>query len=125
MYANIFPMRTKAKHSTSKSRTPARATRRTTAARKSFALVRIDKNLKREADALFTNLGFDTQTAINVFLTQALSEQGLPFKVKRSTPNAETMEAMAEVEEMKRAPHLYKGYNDVDEMMREILADEI
>lgn len=36
-------------------------------------------------------------------------------------PNAETLEAMAEVEEMKKTPSLYKGYTDIDEMMKEIL----
>ncbi len=36
-------------------------------------------------------------------------------------PNAETLEAIAEVQEMKKNPHLYKSYDDVDEMMRDIL----
>ncbi len=36
-------------------------------------------------------------------------------------PNAETIAAIKEVEEMKKNPHLYKGYDDVDEMMRDIL----
>ncbi len=36
-------------------------------------------------------------------------------------PNAETLKAIEEVEEMKKNPHLYKSYNDVDEMMRDIL----
>ncbi len=38
------------------------------------------------------------------------------------TLNSETLEAMAEVEEMKRNPSLYKGYTDVDEMMKELLS---
>ncbi len=36
-------------------------------------------------------------------------------------PNEETLEAFEEVEEMKKNPEKYKGYSDVDEMMRDIL----
>jgi len=35
--------------------------------------------------------------------------------------NAETLAAIEEVQEMKRNPHLYKSYTDVDEMFKEIL----
>uniref|UniRef100_UPI00351D6AB1 hypothetical protein n=1 Tax=Butyrivibrio fibrisolvens TaxID=831 RepID=UPI00351D6AB1 len=34
------------------------------------------------------------------------------------TPNAETIEAIKEVEQMKSNPSIGKAYNDVDEMMR-------
>jgi hypothetical protein len=37
-------------------------------------------------------------------------------------PNQETLEAIAEVQEMKRNPSLGKPYTDIDEMMRELLA---
>ena len=37
-------------------------------------------------------------------------------------PNDETLEALAEVEEMKKNPDKFKGYTDVDEMMKELLA---
>lgn len=41
--------------------------------------------------------------------------------IQYETPNAETIAAIQEVEEMKKNPSLYKGYNDVDEMMRDLL----
>ena len=41
------------------------------------------------------------------------------------TTNAETMAAIREVEEMKRNPSLYKGYTDVDEMMRNLLKNDV
>ena len=41
--------------------------------------------------------------------------------IKYETPNAETIAAFQEVEEMKKNPSLYKGYTDVDEMMRDLL----
>lgn len=37
-------------------------------------------------------------------------------------PNAETVEALNEVKDMKQHPENYKGYDDVDEMFKELLA---
>ena len=37
-------------------------------------------------------------------------------------PNAETAEALDEVKDMKQHPENYKGYDDVDEMFKELLA---
>ena len=42
--------------------------------------------------------------------------------IQYETPNAETIAAIQEVEEMKKNPSLYKGYTDVDEMMKELLS---
>ena len=36
-------------------------------------------------------------------------------------PNEESIEAIQEVEKMKADPQAYKGYDDVDEMMIELL----
>ncbi len=41
--------------------------------------------------------------------------------IRYETPNNETIAAIKEVEEMKKNPELYKGYDDVDEMMKDIL----
>lgn len=37
-------------------------------------------------------------------------------------PNEDTLEAFSEVEEMKKNPDKFKGYTDVDEMMKDLLA---
>ena len=37
-------------------------------------------------------------------------------------PNEETYEAISEVEDMKRHPEKYKGYDDVDVMFKELLS---
>ncbi len=36
-------------------------------------------------------------------------------------PNAETIAAMEEVDEMKKHPELYQGYTDIDDMMEDLL----
>lgn len=83
--------------------------------------VRVDENLKKQASELFADLGLDMSTAVNMFLRQAVMKDGLPFDVVREVPNADTLAAMAEVEEMKKHPEKYKSYTDVDEMFRELL----
>jgi len=37
-------------------------------------------------------------------------------------PNAETLEAFREADEIMKDPSRYKGYTDVDEMFRELLS---
>lgn len=46
--------------------------------------IRVDDDLKRKSDALFKDLGTDTTTAIRMFLTQAVANNGFPFEIKRS-----------------------------------------
>ena len=46
--------------------------------------LRIDKTLKKDAETLFETLGINMTTAINIFLKQAVREQGIPFKISAS-----------------------------------------
>ena len=43
--------------------------------------IRMDEELKKEADALFDALGMSLTTAINVFVRQAVREGRIPFEV--------------------------------------------
>ena len=45
--------------------------------------VRVDEELKRKSDDLFKDLGTDTTSAIRMFLTQAVANNGFPFEIKR------------------------------------------
>ncbi|MEE3380975.1 MAG: type II toxin-antitoxin system RelB/DinJ family antitoxin [Succiniclasticum sp.] len=83
--------------------------------------IKVDAALKKEAQELFSALGMDMTTAVNIFLRQAVREQGIPFHVTRIVPNQDTLDALAEVKEMKRHPENYKGYQDVDEMMKDLV----
>ncbi len=83
--------------------------------------LRIDENLKKQADELFSDLGFTFNSATTVFLRQAVREQQIPFIIRREVPNAATLAALKEVEDMKKNPSKYRSYSDVDEMMEDIL----
>jgi DNA-damage-inducible protein J len=43
--------------------------------------IRIDDDLKEQAERLFAELGMNISTAFNVFVRQAVREGGLPFAV--------------------------------------------
>ncbi len=43
--------------------------------------IRIEKELKEEAEQLFSSLGMNLTTAINVFLRQAVRNNGIPFDI--------------------------------------------
>lgn len=42
--------------------------------------VRVDKDIKKQAEVLFNDLGLNLSSAINMFLHQAIADQGIPFK---------------------------------------------
>lgn len=83
--------------------------------------IRMDEELKKQAEDLFSDLGLSITTAFIAFTKQAIREQRIPFILSRNVPNADTIAAIDEVEKMKLNPQDYKGYTDVDEMMRELL----
>ncbi len=60
--------------------------------------VRVDDELKSKSDKLFKDLGTDTTTAIRIFLTQAIANNGFPFEIKKNTIDIEPYVAMTEDE---------------------------
>lgn len=85
--------------------------------------IKIEAELKKEAQELFESFGLNLSTAVNMFLRQAVREQAIPFRIGAREPNEETIEALDEVRRMKRNPNLGKSYTDVDKMMEDLLAD--
>ena len=61
--------------------------------------IRMDADLKAQADALFNELGMNLTTAFNIFVRQSLREGGIPFEVKLEQPNKETIAAMLEFDQ--------------------------
>ena len=84
--------------------------------------IRMDDNLKKQAEDLFNDWGMNLTTAFTIFLKQASKEQGIPFESTREIPNSETISAINEVQQMKHNPSLGKAYTDLDKMMEELLA---
>ena len=47
--------------------------------------IRIDDEIKKEAETLFDKLGMSISGAINVFFRQAIREQAIPFSIRAAT----------------------------------------
>ena len=85
--------------------------------------VRVDSALKKEAEDLFNDLGLNMSSAITMFLRSAINHDGIPFEIKRPTPNADTKSTLAEYEEMRKNPGSYKRYDSFDDVLNEVFTD--
>lgn len=47
--------------------------------------IRIDDNLKKSADMLFSEMGMNMTTAITIFVRQAVRQGGIPFEITVNT----------------------------------------
>jgi len=54
--------------------------------------IRVESEVKNKAQAVFADLGLDMTTAINLFLRQAIRQNGIPFRLS------------AEKEQVKKGP---------------------
>ena len=85
--------------------------------------IRIDSTVKEEATALFSELGMDMSSAVNIFLRQCILRGGLPFPVELPKYNQETLEAMAEARKISRDPDV-KGYTSMADLKAALEADD-
>ena len=83
--------------------------------------VRIDANLKKEAERIFKELGLNMSTALTVFLRQTVRSNGIPFDMRLDVPNAETLAAINDVN-LRR--NLSKPYTSVKELIEDLDADD-
>ena len=81
--------------------------------------IRMDADLKSQADALFGELGMNMSTAFNIFVRQAVREGRIPFEISLNQPNRETIAAMLEAERIAKDPSV-KGYTDMDALFAEL-----
>lgn len=81
--------------------------------------IRMDKDLKEQAESLFAELGMNMTTAFNVFLRQSVRQGKIPFEISLSTPNAVTRAAIQEIEDMKSGK-LPKHPQSVEDLFKEL-----
>lgn len=79
--------------------------------------IRIDPDIKEQAEQLFSQFGITITDAINIFLHQSLNFGGIPFELKTDKPNAVTLAAMKEADEIAKSG---QGFDDVEDMLKEL-----
>ena len=80
--------------------------------------IRMDSEVKKNAERIFGELGINMTTAINIFLRQAIRENGIPFELKIDKPNKETVEAINEGEKIIESGK--SRFNSADEMFADL-----
>lgn len=81
--------------------------------------IRIDKELKEQAEQLFSELGMNMTTAFNIFVRQAVRQGKIPFEISLNIPNAETIAAIEEANKISRDPKA-KRYSSFEELVAEV-----
>lgn len=57
--------------------------------------------------------------ALTIFLKQSIREQKVPFTISRHIPNEDTLEAIAEIQKLKKIPYK-KTYSSFSEILKEV-----
>ena len=77
--------------------------------------IRTDKEIKEQADKIFSELGLNMTTAINIFLRTTIRENGIPFPLKLEATNDTTIAAIEEGRRIASDPSV-KGYLNMEDL---------
>lgn len=86
--------------------------------------IRIDPEVKAEVEAIYSQYGMTLTEAINIFLYQSRNIGGLPFDLRPKIPNAETLAAMKEANDISKGAVPSKSYKNARELFDELDAEE-
>ena len=79
--------------------------------------IRLDSEIKEQAQQVFNHLGMDMTTAINIFLRQAIQYQGLPFDV-RLDENQKLLQVVMDVDQNRNMSQSFESVSDLMEDLR-------
>ena len=78
--------------------------------------MRVDPEIKADAESIFSSLGMTLTEAINVFLHKSVMEGGLPFDVRQPRYNAQTEAAMREARDIMSGTIAAESYDSAAAM---------
>ena len=81
--------------------------------------IRMERELKEQAETLFSELGMNMTTALNIFVRQSVRQGKIPFEISLNRPNPETLAALREIEDMK-AGKIPKQSSSVADFVKEM-----
>ena len=85
--------------------------------------IRTDAEVKKNAEAVFEQLGINMTTAVNMFLRQAIRTGGIPFELKVDMPNSVTAAAIEEGRKIANDKSI-NGYRSIKDL-KAALEDEV
>ena len=82
--------------------------------------IRMDAELKKQADAMLSDMGLNMTTAMNMFLRQVVRQGRIPFEIATDIPNAETIAAIKEMDDMISGKIPAKRYSNTKELFEDL-----
>lgn len=79
--------------------------------------IRTDKEIKEAAEKIYSSLGLNMTTAINMFLRASIRESGIPFDLKLNQPNEETIKAIEEGRKIAKDKNI-RSYDNIDDLRK-------
>ena len=79
--------------------------------------IRLDSEVKEQAQQVFNHLGMDMTTAINIFLRQAIQYQCLPFDV-RLDENRKLLQVLTDLDQNRNMSQSFESVSDLMEDLR-------
>lgn len=86
--------------------------------------VRTEPDIKAQVEALYKSLGVSLSDAINMFLYKSLDFKGLPFELVKEVPNAETIAAMKEADDILSGKIEAKSYSSFNDLLTDIMQED-
>lgn len=86
--------------------------------------MRVNPQVKADAESIFSSFGMTLTEAINVFLHKSVMEGGLPFDVRQPRYNAETEAAIRESRDIMAGRMSAESYESVDDMFAALDLDD-
>ncbi len=80
--------------------------------------VKTDSELKKQAESLFSDLGMNMTTALNIFLRQAVRENRIPFEITRDPYSLEKA-----ISDTRARTNLYGPYASAEDAVASMLKD--
>lgn len=80
--------------------------------------IKTDSELKKQAETLFSELGMNMTTALNIFLRQAVRENRIPFEICKYPYSLESA-----IKDSRSRENLYGPFNSAEEAVSSMLKD--
>ena len=84
--------------------------------------IRMDVDLKKQAETMLASMGLNMTTAMNIFLHQVVRQGKIPFEIATDIPNAETLAAMREMDDIISGKVETKRYKSTKELFEDLSA---
>ena len=82
--------------------------------------IRMDSDLKKQAEVMLADMGLNMTTATNMFLRQVVRQGKIPFEIATDIPNATTLAALEEGDRMINDPNA-KRYSSVEALFEDLM----